>query len=160
MSPTYQTGDRILANGAAYLGGRGPALGDPVVVTFPSTQTVIKRVVGLPGDVIEIRGGHLYRNGQPAGRTPRGMAMLGGETYDCFEQTLGDRAFLLLDRGAPGTRSTTPLTVPPGHIYVLGDSRSRSNDSTNPRIGTLPFESLRGRITGVWLAGERNVVCE
>jgi signal peptidase I len=79
------------------------SLGQAVGVVPPSDRDFIKRVIGLPGDTINCRGGKLFRNGRPV-----------TEPY--------------LDPGTP-TESCTRTTVPPGQLFVMGDNRDNSQDS-------------------------------
>jgi signal peptidase I len=79
------------------------SLGQAVGVVPPSDRDFIKRVIGLPGDTINCRGGKLFRNGQPVKE-------------------------LYLDPGTP-TESCTRTTVRPGQLFVMGDNRDNSQDS-------------------------------
>jgi signal peptidase I len=105
------------ASGGGYLFG-GPQRGDIVVFRSPvqPDKDFIKRVIGVPGDTIEIRGGQVYVNDQPI-----------DEPY------IRDRTPYLVPR----------QTVPPGHYYVLGDNRPNSSDSHV--WGLVPAENIIGR---------------
>ena len=119
MVPTLEVGDRVLANKFVYRFTE-PERRDIVVfdsVDEDDDQTLIKRVVGVAGDEIQVQGGVLYVN---------------GEAQD--EPYLNDAD---LSRGFYG-----PTVVPEGHIFVMGDNRANSADS---RIfGPLPLENLKG----------------
>jgi signal peptidase I len=80
-------------------------------------ELLIKRVIGLPGDVVEIHDGHVIVNGQPL-----------NEPYVAGSTTTGFYA---------------PTTIPPLQIFVLGDNRGFSNDSRS--FGTIPLEDVVGR---------------
>ena len=100
-------------------------LGVDIGVVPPSTEDFVKRVIGLPGDVVEARGGHVYINDR-----------------------LLDEPYL-----PPGdlTADFGPVTVPPGRIWVLGDNRSDSCDSRCFPEGAIPESSVIGRaIVRVW----------
>ena len=119
MVPTLEVGDRVLANKFIYR-FTDPERQDIVVfdsVDEDDDQTLIKRVVGVAGDEIQVQGGVLYVN---------------GEAQD--EPYLNDAD---LSRGFYG-----PTVVPEGHIFVMGDNRGNSADSRV--FGPLPLENLRG----------------
>ena len=125
MTPTLRPGDRILVCKCAYgipvpfsdvciLGFRKPSRGDVVVFRFPPDHRVhyIKRLVGMPGDTIEIRNKELYVN---------------GEVYDVAEAQFIDP---LVMPGAVSRRDNYgPITVPPNAYFMMGDNRDNSNDS-------------------------------
>jgi len=128
MRPTIMEGDRVLANLLAYLLGE-PHRGDTVVFAPPaeampgaSRRMFIKRVIGLPGDTIQIRANQgAYVNGHKLKEPYIGP----GQTAD-------------YDYG--------PVKVPDGQYFVLGDNRNDSNDSH--RWGPLRRSAIRGK---VWL---------
>jgi len=103
-----------------------PAIGDVFVFRPPPeserTQSFIKRIVGLPGDVIMVRDGDLYRNGEK----------LSGEDY--AKRILSSPYSL---------RTYGPQTVPPGHVFAMGDNRDLSNDSR--KWGFVPIENIKGQ---------------
>ncbi len=122
MLETLLVGDHLLASKFAYgiripftdtyiYKGDEPARGDVIIFEYPNDPSVdyIKRVVGLPGDVIEVRNKQLYRNGQPV-----------REDYVRFAQP---------DRIEPVRDNFGPVTVPPGKYFVMGDNRDNSMDS-------------------------------
>jgi signal peptidase I len=124
MLPTLQVGDQILVSkfayavrlpvlGATLLTVGSPQRGDVVVFEYPvePTKDFIKRVVGLPGDVVQIRHKHVYIN---------------GEVWDDPHAYFADGAA----SRSGGPRDTYgPVTVPAGQIFVMGDNRDRSYDS-------------------------------
>ncbi len=124
MLPTLEVGDHILVNKAVYglrlpLAGTRwfafstPQRGDVAVFVYPvdPSKDFIKRVVGIPGDVIQIRDKRVYINGE-VWNDPRAYFADGHES----------------DRGTPRD-SYGPVSVPAGHIFVMGDNRDRSYDS-------------------------------
>ena len=101
-----------------------PGYGDVVVFRWPrdERQFFVKRVIGLPGDAIEIDRGEIYRNGEPL-----------AEPY--VEHASGET---IIER-----------VVPEGHYYVLGDNRAQSDDSR--RWGFVPAENIVGELWfGYW----------
>ncbi len=123
--------------GSGRLFGRTPARGDIVVFTpaHAPRSAYIKRVIGLPGDMITLTGGMVFINGEPA---PRGL--LGEETriapdgtltrYARWQEILGDgRAWDVLQGDLGAYDDYGPVLVPQGYLFVLGDNRSESRDS-------------------------------
>ncbi|MBX6394544.1 MAG: signal peptidase I [Alicyclobacillaceae bacterium] len=119
MEPTLHNGERLIVDKIVYDFG-SPHYGDVVIFRYPAdpSQDFVKRVIGLPGDRIEIRGGVVYRNGQP------------------LEEPYTAEA----PRAPFG-----PAVVPPGHVFVLGDNRNHSKDSRDPSVGMVPYGNLIGR---------------
>jgi len=121
MLNTLQVGDRLFVTKFSYgiglpflereiLSTGEPEHGDIIVFPFPldKRQDYIKRVVGIPGDMLEIRNKQLYRNGQ----------------------AVVEEFAIHLDPGTSFRRDNMPtLTVPPGKVFVLGDNRDFSQDS-------------------------------
>ena len=163
MNPTIVEGDRILVDKAAYglrvpftnvrlTHGGDPQRGD--IVIFPSPKdgtTLVKRVVGLPGDTITLRGERLYINGAAldyASTQSSADAQLPiatrGEQREYFTETLGDaaHAIMVLPR-RNAMRSFAPVTVPAGQYFMMGDSRDNSEDSRY--FGFVPRETIVGR---------------
>jgi signal peptidase I len=122
MEPNLHTNQRLVVEKMSYR-FHGPERFDIVVLRIGSQgdELLIKRVVGLPGETVEIRNGQVYVDGE----------ML-------------DEPFAIGDT-RPGRQSS--VTVPPLHVYVLGDNRNHSNDSRN--FGPVPIENIVGR---AWLS--------
>ena len=166
MNPSIVEGDRILVNKLAYdlklpfttwhLAQWGdPARGDVVVLFDPSGVRLVKRVIGLPGDVIELRGDRLIVNGEPAAYSlaasdrdgPRGTARL--LLTERLESGDGHPIILL-----PGImaerRNYGPITVPAGEYFCLGDNRDLSRDSRY--FGFIPRDQIVGRVRYIALS--------
>jgi len=134
--------------------GREPRRGDVVVFRLPRDpkQTWVKRVIGLPGDVVEVRDGVVRVNDSVLPRQALGMT----QDHDApdrrvmqLRETQADgRAYLTYD-GGPGPGDTFgPVAVPEGHYLMMGDNRDNSLDGRWPAdigVGLLPAENIVGR---------------
>ena len=117
MLPTLHTNEYVFMEKVTYW-FEEPRYGDIVICYYPHrTETFVKRIIGTPGDTIEIRDGTLYINGVP------------DTTY--FSGYL--------------EHSMEPVTVPEHSVFVMGDNRNASMDSTNGSIGPLPVSMILGR---------------
>lgn len=189
MKPTLLIGDFLFVNKMAYgysryscpfamcpidgrILGREPKRGDVVVFRHPTNGTdYIKRLIGLPGDTIQMRNGVLFLNGQEVKETPDGtfsevnepqgpmaspprcknQAAPGGECLaDQLIETLPDGPTHAILNIEDGFGDNTPVfTVPADEFFFMGDNRDNSMDSRFPRsaggVGFVPFENLIGR---------------
>jgi signal peptidase I len=129
-----------------------PQRGDVVVFRFPKDDSIdyIKRVIGLPGDRIQVLDEQLYINDEPVKRE----RIEDGET-DEFGRTIpvkrwretlpnGVTYVTLETPGRPNLANTKIFEVPPGHYFMMGDNRDNSSDS-RADVGFVPFENLIGR---------------
>lgn len=169
MEPTYRNDQRCFMDKTAYalhwdltspLFIELPRLGDVVVADGPEGVAILKRVVGLPGDVIEMQGGRLVRNGEVASLTrvrecDASFIRDSGTGCAVYEERLEDASYRVAFDGHFDDDSP-PTTVPPDHVYLLGDRRDRSNDSRNPVIGPVQATSLRGRVVACLSGGGSN----
>jgi signal peptidase I len=164
MQPTILIGDRIVVDKLAYdlripftlrrlASWREPARGD--VVTFPSPkneQLLVKRIVGIPGDVVSLQDNVLTINGEQASySTLEGEAVPPGTISDPYpfrfmtETILGSTRMIMLEPGdlLTGVTSFGPVTVPVGQYLMLGDNRDNSHDSRY--IGFVDRNRILGR---------------
>jgi signal peptidase I len=123
MEPTLRSGERLFVNKIGYLLG-GPERGDIAVLVDPAPargdgKYIVKRVIGVAGDTIEIRDGELYRNGERLAEPYTDVAIAGP------------------DFG--------PLTVEPGKVFVMGDNRRSGASKDSRSFGTVPAADLRGK---------------
>jgi len=166
MMPTLLVGDFILVNKFAY-GLRLPVVhtkivevgeprrGDVMVFRFPKNpkDDYIKRVIGLPGDVIGYFDKTVYINGEPVKQKPIGIYR-GVGSGSVMTGALEKEEFLpevtheiLIREGRLNVEGE--YRVPPGHYFVMGDNRDNSNDSRF--WGFVPEENLVGRAFLIWL---------
>jgi signal peptidase I len=160
MNPTNVEGDRILVNKLAYglnvplshirlMSWGHPARGDIVVFDSAAENTrLVKRVIGLPGDVIAMQDNRLSING-----TLLNYSELGTDgAYLQAMEHLGDTPHAMqLSTDAPSPAgSFGPVTVPPDRFLVLGDNRDNSKDSRY--IGFVPRSEIIGRARHVVLS--------
>ncbi len=172
MLPTLLIGDHLFVNKFVYgvripfTELRLPALREPMrgdVVVFVVARNgdriipadrrpdlprddFVKRIVGLPGDRVEVRGQRLYVNGTPAELLETGELFSDprGSQLELKLENLGGCVHAVLRDPRPGRRplERTPFTVPEGRYFMMGDNRDYSNDSR--RWGTVRFEELKG----------------
>jgi signal peptidase I len=153
-----------------------PKRGDVVVFRHPSENAdLIKRVIGLPGDIVEVKGGRVILNGRPLARQPLPRAKVpvtanspcrtvppakptivatDGRAlclYHAYLETLpGGPSYTVLDQVNHGQADDfAEVRVPPGHVFMMGDNRDDSLDSRFPAfeggIGMVPQQNLIGR---------------
>lgn len=144
MEPTLQVGDRVLVNKLVYR-FREPRRGEVIVFENPQhvdqdrnpvaafwhwvteglgftadpNKDFIKRLVAVPGDTVEVKGGRVFVNGERV-----------RESYLNEHRDVSDYG---------------PFTVPEGHVFVMGDNRANSQDSRSPSVGPVPEENIVGR---------------
>ncbi len=175
MLPTLEVGDYFFVSKWAYgysrhsfpfslapfsgrLLGAEPARGDIVVFKLPSDDATdyVKRLVGVPGDRIQVTGGVLHVNDLPVPRTPvqspvyrdgRGNSLLYRETM-----AVGG-AYDTIDRFRSAQDDTEEFLVAPGHYFMIGDNRDNSQDSRFlGQVGQVPAENLVGRASFVFFS--------
>lgn len=161
MVPTLRVGDYILVNKFSY-GIRLPvlrskvfAVGEPergdVVVFFPphmNDSYYIKRVIGLPGDVVSYRGKQLFVNGEVVPVEPLAVMPEGVSRYQLGLASFGDDQHLLQTDLSRPTRDFT-VVVRPGHYFMMGDNRDNSSDS---RVwGQVSEADLVGKAFAIWM---------
>ena len=134
-----------------------PERGDIIVFKLPSDihKDYVKRLIGLPGDRIQMKNGLLYVNGQQVPRQPAGMAKEDsgyGFLRDVFKykETLGGKTYLTNDFGTGEELDNTNVyMVPEGMYFMMGDNRDNSSDSRVPPsqqgVGFVPAENLEGK---------------
>jgi signal peptidase I len=176
VSPSFH----VLPHFQGRLFGSLPERGDVVIVTPPGgTSDYIKRVIGLPGDTIEVIDGTVYLNGHALPRRPQAPAMIPVDAntpcrsdpfgdyivpgpdgrslcrQPIFRETIpltdgGTRSYDTIDAGHSQGDDFARVTVPEGHVFLMGDNRDRSADSRFSIAeqglgGPVPWENLGGR---------------
>lgn len=173
MVPTVLEGDVVFVNKLAYdlklpftthhlAHWADPARGDIVVCFSPADGTrLLKRVAALPGDTIEMRHETLFLNGTPVTYTPLAPDAAGVSHLSDDErhgavfarEDLGPRTHaIMVTPHRAALRNFAPITVPPGHYFMLGDNRDNSTDS---RIfGFVPRAQIVGEAKGVFVSAD------
>ena len=139
-------------DGRLFGGDSTPQRGQVAVFRLPSDTSVdyIKRVIGVPGDRIQVRQGVLHINGQPVERrlvgNGRQGASGGGQMTTLYQETLpGGLTHLIQEISDRQTFDNTPeYMVPAGHYFMMGDNRDNSRDSRSSSVGFVPLENFIG----------------
>jgi signal peptidase I len=136
MLDTLRPGDRVLVNRVTFR-LRDPHRGDVIVFRYPEDPEIvfIKRVVGVPGDVLEVRSGRLYVNGEKA---PEPYVHRTGGRLD---PTVAQAAVAGSTMHDPWSLAE-PFRVPAANYFVMGDNRTDSDDSRD--WGTVPRSAIVG----------------
>ena len=123
MIPTLVNNEDMLVEKVTYW-FNDPQRGDIVICFYPGyTESCVKRVIGLPGDTVEVREGVFCINGKAL-----------DESAYWKDSIIGDVA---------------PVTVGARQVFVIGDNRNGSRDSRNPSVGCIPYAKVVGRVVAV-----------
>jgi signal peptidase I len=151
MVPNLLIGDRLVADGWAYW-HKDPSRGDIIVFDYPKEPAIkyVKRLVGLPGDKIEMKLGELYLNDKivPQRRSATPLINEGVWRSAEYLENLGGIEHTIY-RGQPeNDNNYGPVTVPADHYFMMGDNRDRSSDSRY--WGFVTRDQLIGRMVYVY----------
>lgn len=171
MIPTLLIGDHIFVNKMSYglrvpftdifLTGQDlPDRGDVIVFRYPKDESInyIKRVMGLPGETIEIKDRVVYINGEAITQAPLEdpkytesmREEIDRRNLKPFRIVVGEHDFVILhDLYREWTKSWGPKKIPKGHVLVMGDNRDRSSDSR--MWGYVPVQNIKGKAMFIWL---------
>ena len=168
MKPSILEGELVFVNKLAYdlkapfttfhLSNWGdPERGDVVVFFSPKDRTrLVKRVIGLPGDRVQMRDDVLYLNGVRQQYSLRDSAPFLRDVFEDANPVVAVEHLEACDHyvmslpGRLALRNFGPILVPPGHYFMLGDSRDNSADSRF--IGPVPRQEIVGRVARVLLS--------
>jgi signal peptidase I len=167
MAPSLRVGDFVWVSKTAYgvkvpfsnlrLQESLPEKGDLVLFRYPNKpDTVhIKRVVGLPGDHISIKGQQILVNEQPfALDSVPGTEfsdISGSEFMQFYKESNGLRSYSVMFAQNKGEDKVVgPLVVPPGEVFLIGDNRDASDDSRY--WGAVPMANIEAKVIGIWFS--------
>jgi signal peptidase I len=171
MQPVLKAGDFIFSYRMAYgfklpwsqiaWGEKTPDRGDVVVFSYANqtNTSYVKRVIGLPGDKIQITGGKLIVNEVPLDYELEHSSSENAfyrednpnpESFDIYlERDLGNTRRVIFQKNR-SDQDFGPLVIPPGEVFLLGDNRDASDDSRH--WGTVPIGQVYGKVLFVWLS--------
>jgi signal peptidase I len=170
MEPTLRVGDHFMVNMRAF-DDRQPERGDVAIFRLPrSPETIfVKRVIGLPGDEVQLKGGALYINGEAVPTSDAGNYTYSttapgkpAETARIKQEVLANgRKILVLDSTTHSHYDNTALfKVPPGNYFVLGDNRDNSTDSREQSsrygVGYIPRANMLGVVSWIYWSPDRS----
>lgn len=172
MKPTILEGDRVWVNKLAYdlkvpfttwhlAEWSEPARGEIIVFFSPANgDRLVKRVIGLPGDTVELRDNRLFLNGRAVDysaldtRTVNAIPNARQPHHDFASEQFPERNHPVMGTPAlSAMRSFGPTVVPAGHYFMMGDNRDNSLDSRY--FGSVPREKIVGRSSAVVLSFDR-----
>ena len=180
MIPTLLVGDYLFVSkysygysrysfpfGIAPINGRvfedTPQRGDVAVFRLPSNPSVdyIKRVIGLPGDVVQIKQGILHLNNTPVNRRLIGTVQpssLQSTADTVYRETLPDgREHMIQEvNDIQLFDNTQAFTIPEGHYFMMGDNRDNSRDSRSSSVGVVPIENFIGKAQFIFFSVDQS----
>lgn len=165
MQPTLKPGDFIFSSRMSY-GFQVPFTSKKVDVSFPERGDLVvfsysrlpaipyvKRVIGLPGDRVQVKNGRVILNEEPLqyekieGDTKDNP---NSELFDIFTEKTHNLSWRVIFQKQIEDKDFGPIVVPPGEVFILGDNRDASDDSRY--WGTVPMEQIVGKVVFIWLS--------
>lgn len=165
MQPSLKPGDFIFCSRLSYgipvpftgkmWGVSLPKRGDLLVFTYPNQPqvTYVKRVVGLPGDRVQIINGRLHINEKPLQYERLddvGQENPSPANFDIYQESFEGGHWRVIFQKKSEDKNFGPLVVPPDEVFLLGDNRDASDDSRY--WGTVPMAQVLGRVVLIWLS--------
>lgn len=151
MEPSVMHGDILFADKRYNCPGCKGRIqrGDIAVFTYPNDRTLnyIKRIIGLPGDHIQITGHEVLLNGKPLGSAS-------GTGADTVAEAVEQRQWQVQVNGDLAQTPSVDVVVPPGQVFVLGDNRAHSADSR--QFGCVPMQDVMGLARQVWFSRDQD----
>ena len=154
MSPTLETGDYVMTSHIRDNLERG----DIIAFDHPLDPgtVLIKRIVGLAGDDVEVRDGRLILNGTPVDAKPTDARCPADAACSILHETLDGKTHTVVLFGRPDSQTFGPERVPQGHLFVMGDNRDNSADSRH--WGTVPVTLVLGKPKFIyWSSGDSGI---
>jgi len=183
MKPTLLIGDKIIVSkytygysrysfpfGLAPFSGRifadEPQRGDIIVFKLPSNKRInyVKRLIGLPGDAIQVKDGLLYINNEAVKleKLAEFEDKIDKETFkiEQYAETLPNGVrHLVLDSYKGSFADNTPVfKVPQGHYFFMGDNRDNSQDSRFEEVGFVPSQLILGKVRRIFVSSENSLL--
>lgn len=164
MQPALKPGDFIFVLRPAYgfkvpfsniqWGARIPLRGDLVVFSYPNQPQInyVKRIIGVPGDRVELRKGRLFLNEQSVAydKLENSKDNPNPQLFDVYLEKTDESPHSVIFQKEGSAQDFGPLVVPPGEIFLLGDNRDASDDSRY--WGTVPISQVEGQVLFIWLS--------
>jgi signal peptidase I len=155
MEPSVLKGDFLFADKRYSCPGCKQAVkrGDIAIFAYPNDRTVsyIKRVIGLPGDRVQVKDHEVWVNGKSLkvreAVTPNGLQVT---------ESAGEGQWQVMWTAADKRPPEADLTVPAGQVFVLGDNRNASTDSRS--FGTVPLQDVLGKARQIWFSADAHGV--
>ena len=163
MMPSIFIGDNFSSDTQRFI-THSPELGDVVIFLLPTNSEIayVKRIVGLPGDRVQMRDGAIFINGEVVKKVrvedfvdtaPNGEG--GGHPIQQYQETLPNGVtYRVLDEVPNGSADNTiEYVVPPEHYFIMGDNRDNSEDSRFlDAVGYVPRDNIIGKTTSIYFS--------
>lgn len=169
MEPTILPGDKIIANMMSYnlripftdiilFELDKPETGDIVVFDYPNDRSIsyVKRLIGKPGDEIEVEDGFIKLNGEKFKTSPENEDFLEEivKSGGSYQESNSLKTYTVQREGHPVDMDppVIKLVVPKGHYFFMGDNRDRSSDSRE--WGYVPFDHIKGKAKYIYFSSD------